>query len=146
MAKGVFPVVAAVWLACATAQQPLPFTVIYEQSGGFGGIREYRLTIDSNGHARLERWSGWQDTSTIAWRLTPSERKQLTIAMEQALAVVERDSVGSPELYPDAPVRVITINNQHISRRIALGIAAPDPLRSFAGYLDSIAAVAGSPR
>ncbi len=146
MAKGVFPVVAVVWLACATAQQPLPYSVIYEQSGGLGGIRQYRLTIDTSGQALLERWSGWQDTSTIAWRLTSSERQQLAIVMEQAVAAVERDSVGSPDLYPDAPVRILTINKQHISRRIALGIAAPDPLRSLAHYLDSIAAVAGSPR
>ncbi|GIV53500.1 MAG: hypothetical protein KatS3mg039_0018 [Candidatus Kapaibacterium sp.] len=144
MAKWLLPTLIGAWLACASSQQSDRYSIIYEQSGGLGGIREFRLAIDSNGYALLERWSGWHDTSSVQWQLSPADRAALTAAIERAVVFALDSTATAPDLRPDAPLRVLIIGSGQLSRRIAIGTPAPDQLRHLANYLDSLATHIGT--
>jgi hypothetical protein len=137
MTKWLLLSVGTAWIACSTAYQ-LP-TIIYEQSGGLGGIREYRLVIDSSGRARLERWSGWRDTTALQWQLAPRDQKALADAFDRLPDSLFSKSSMSQELRPDAPLRMLTIGRQHSTRQVVIGTAPDAELWRLVTMLDSLA-------
>lgn len=125
---------------CATASY---YTLLYEQSGGLGGVLEYRISIDSTRQCTVELLDDSHRTVTL--RLDERTYRRIG-AMIADTAVWSLGATTSDEPQrPDAPQRHLQVRFGEREKTVVLGSPLPDAARSIVAVLDSLAHAATRP-
>lgn len=120
----------------AGCHDELRYSLHYEQSGGAGGILEYRLQIDSMGRCTAEPL-GLPGTRVQKLQLDEYLYHRLGILLDNP-DLWSQSTVGG-QLMPDAPHRLLIVRIGQRERRLSIVPPPSDAARPILSILDSIA-------
>jgi|YNPBryunderm2012_1023409.scaffolds.fasta_scaffold13215_3 hypothetical protein len=127
-------------LSIACGSKP-SYWLSYEQSGGLGGVPEYRLEIDTLGVCTMVVSFVPRDTLTSEWRAV----RQLDHSLYRRIGRMlhhasewSHHSLEEDKLRPDAPIRVLHVRHGGSQTSITFRGALPHTAIGVLSLLDSI--------
>ncbi|MCX7929740.1 MAG: hypothetical protein N2663_03350 [Chlorobi bacterium] len=130
------PALAALISSCVNT---LHYELHYEQSGGLGGVPQYRITIDSTRRCIIVSLDDSTAHRTRAQQLEEDFYRRIgSMIADTALWSLEPENAANPPR-PDTPLRHLSIRLGAHTKQMVLGTPLPDALQPLVMLLDSIA-------
>lgn len=115
------------------------YVLLYEQSGGLGGVREYRLQIDSNRWCSVELLQSTDTVRRFLRRLDAHTYERLWRMLSAAELWLPDTAHQDEPLRADAPYRELRLRTGGQEKSVIVRHAPSDALQPLLVALDSLA-------